>query len=537
MEMTDMLETDRKEHEVVDDANSKEVDEIKGHGSEPPSSTEKKSRRGWWIAGGVVVLIAAAAGIGLAMSGSNGSADAEEAVVANTAAVTQSNLIVTEELDGTLGYGTADPIVFRSSSDGVDTISVQASGTVTAVVEERTTIEFGDVLMEIDGNPVYILEGDIPAYRTFNSRTSDGADVQQLEQALFDLGYDPDEDMTIDEDMTSATVSAIELMQETLGYEETGSLSLGDVIFVTSPFYVAEVNVSVGDSVNPGTPVVATSSTIEGTVTSIATEGSILGQGDALFTVDGEPVALLIGDVPLYRSLAVGAEGADVEQLQVNLVALGFLSEDGNAAGTFDDTTFEALVDWQTSIGSTPDGVVNIGDVIFSADAIRVQENLVSVGDPVNNNTQIMTTSISETFVSVQLSTDDQDLVEVGDAVTVELPSGAEEPAIVTEIGSVVLATQQGATYFEMTVTLDNPEAAEGLDEAPVDVLVIGDRADDVTAVPVTALLALAEGGYAVEVVQADGTTALVGVSTGLFADGYVEVTGNVSEGMEVVIP
>ena len=46
----------------------------------------------------------------------------------------------------------------------------------------------------------------------------------------------------------------------------------------------------------------------------------------------------------------------------------------------------------------------------------------------------------------------------------------------------------------------------------------------------------LAAAGHEV-VAAADGTTALVGVSTGLFADGYVEVTGNVSEGMEVVIP
>ena len=108
---------------------------------------------------------------------------------------------------------------------------------------------------------------------------------------------------------------------------------------------------------------------------------------------------------------------------------------------------------------------------------------------------------------------------------------------MVTEIGSVVLANQQGATYFEMTVTLDDPEAAPGLDEAPVDVLVTGDRADDVLAVPVTALLALAEGGYAVEVV-ADGGVVLVAVDPGLFADGFVEVTStDLREGMQVVVP
>ena len=56
-------------------------------------------------------------------------------------------------------------------------------------------------------------------------------------------------------------------------------------------------------------------------------------------------------------------------------------------------------------------------------------------------------------------------------------------------------------------------------------------------AVPVNALLALAEGGYAVEV-ERDGRRALVGVETGLFADGQVEVSGQgLAAGDRVVVP
>jgi hypothetical protein len=59
-----------------------------------------------------------------------------------------------------------------------------------------------------------------------------------------------------------------------------------------------------------------------------------------------------------------------------------------------------------------------------------------------------------------------------------------------------------------------------------------------VLAVPVTALVALSEGGYAVEVQGADGTTRLIAVETGLFADGTVEVTGSGLEaGMLVIVP
>ncbi len=53
-------------------------------------------------------------------------------------------------------------------------------------------------------------------------------------------------------------------------------------------------------------------------------------------------------------------------------------------------------------------------------------------------------------------------------------------------------------------------------------------------------LLAVLEGGYAVEVVDASGATHLVGVETGIFQDGWVEVTapgGELSVGDEIVVP
>ena len=85
---------------------------------------------------------------------------------------------------------------------------------------------------------------------------------------------------------------------------------------------------------------------------------------------------------------------------------------------------------------------------------------------------------------------------------------------------------------------LDDPSLAGDLDEAPVEVLVVSDSVEGVMAVPVTALLALSEGGYAVEVGLADGSTALVAVEPGFFADGLVEVTSEqLQVGALVVIP
>jgi hypothetical protein len=88
-----------------------------------------------------------------------------------------------------------------------------------------------------------------------------------------------------------------------------------------------------------------------------------------------------------------------------------------------------------------------------------------------------------------------------------------------------------------VTVSLDRPGQASQWDSAPVDVGLQADSATDVLTVPVSALLALTEGGYAVEVVN-DGERQLVGVTTGLFAEGRVEITGSgITAGTVVVVP
>ena len=61
-------------------------------------------------------------------------------------------------------------------------------------------------------------------------------------------------------------------------------------------------------------------------------------------------------------------------------------------------------------------------------------------------------------------------------------------------------------------------------------------------------MIALAEGGYAVEIYNGDSETEVfsgesgvdstyVGVEIGVFTDGYVEIVGNISEGQLVIVP
>jgi len=89
-------------------------------------------------------------------------------------------------------------------------------------------------------------------------------------------------------------------------------------------------------------------------------------------------------------------------------------------------------------------------------------------------------------------------------------------------------------------VTPTDPAATGNLDQAPVTVSITTASVKDALVVPVDALLALAGGGYAVEVVSSSGLHSLVPVTLGLFddADGLVAVTGSgLAAGQHVVVP
>ena len=163
---------------------------------------------------------------------------------------------------------------------------------------------------------------------------------------------------------------------------------------------------------------------------------------------------------------------------------------------------------------------------------------LATPGSSVGPGTPVLATSSADTSVAVALPAEDQGILAAGDTVTVILPDNRRVPATVTEVGTVASQTQGGDATFEVTVLLDDPSAAAGLDEAPVDVEVVTDSRLDVLAVPVTALVALAEGGYAVEVEQPDGSVRVAAVEPGFYSSGLVEITsGAVNAGDRVVVP
>jgi hypothetical protein len=273
----------------------------------------------------------------------------------------------------------------------------------------------------------------------------------------------------------------------------------------------------------------------EGTVTALPEPGDVIEPGDVVAEVDGLPLIALEGAFPLWRTLGPGVEdGKDVLQLEYVLASLGYAQEyDVTVDDDWTSATTEAVEAFQDDHGQDDDGEIELGELVFIDGPVQVAEVTGVLGQPASE-AGIAVTSTDQS-VHVDLDTSDADLLAVGDRVAVELPTGREVTGRVTAIGSAQTDESSGTSTLPVTVTLsDAPQLADG---TPVDVDVEIAAAENVLAVPAEALLALAEGGYAVEVAGSAGTTHLVGVTVGVFADGMVEIEGDIQAGADVVVP
>jgi membrane fusion protein, multidrug efflux system len=168
--------------------------------------------------------------------------------------------------------------------------------------------------------------------------------------------------------------------------------------------------------------------------------------------------------------------------------------------------------------------------VVFLPEAARIAGHAARVGDVISG--PVLSYTGLDRLVTVQLRIADLTLAAAGGEVTITVPGQGVVTGEIANIGTVI---RDGAV--EVTVTIADQEALGSLTAAPVDVSFVSEARTDVLVVPVSALLALAEGGYGVEVVNGD-TTRIVPVRTGMFAAGRVEISGEeIAEGMAVGVP
>lgn len=276
---------------------------------------------------------------------------------------------------------------------------------------------------------------------------------------------------------------------------------------------------------------------LSGTVTRLPAIGATIKRGKALYHLDNDPVVLLYGSLPAYRDLSPGVEGADVKQFEKNLWALGY------RGFTVDDeytsATADAVDEWQDDLGLTETGTVELGRVIYQRGAVRVDTHTASDGGAVQPGGEILEITGTGRVATVELDMGDQRLAKKGAAVEVTLPDGKTVPGKISDVTSFVDTSDdpngEDTTKLRLTVTFG--KAPSGLAEASVTVAFSAAKRENVLTVPVNALLALAEGGYGLQLVDG-ATTRIVAVETGLFANGRVEVSGGgLTEGMTVGVP
>lgn len=305
-----------------------------------------------------------------------------------------------------------------------------------------------------------------------------------------------------------------------------------------------------------------------GIYTELPAAGRVISQGQALYRVNDSPVVLMYGSTPAYRSLSAGANGADVAELNADLVQLGYATSAqlSPTSAAFGSATATALEKLQGALGVTQNGTLVLGQAVFEPTAMRVMTLSAQLGGGAQAGQTVMQATSTTRQVQVALDASQQTNVAVGDKVTITLPDNRITPGIVSSVGTVATCpSSQGSggpssssaapgtdacssassgitstPTITVGITPSDPATTGTWDQAPVQVGITTASVPRALAVPVTALLAQSDGGYSVEVVGPGGTSHLVAVSLGLFDDaaGLVQVTSpRLAAGQKVVVP
>ena len=305
-----------------------------------------------------------------------------------------------------------------------------------------------------------------------------------------------------------------------------------------------------------------------GTYTKLPAVGQVISQGQVLYRVNDSPVVLLYGSTPAYRTLSAGATGADVAELNADLVALGYATSAqlSPTSASFGSATTTALEKLQAALGVTQNGTLTLGQAVFEPTAVRVTSAVSPARgqrpDRPDGDAGHLDHSPGAGGVG-RLATDRRGGRGQGDHHPAQQPDhprcrllggdgrhlpielrrrAGRDPAPPRRERTPARQAARGAATPTITVdvTPSDPAATGTWDQAPVQVGITTASVPNALVVPVTALLAQSGGGYAVEVVGAGASNHLVPVSLGLFddADGLVQVTGSgLAAGQEVVVP
>lgn len=521
------------------------------------------------LAAGAVAV--AGTGGGIALRAGTGHASAPGNAPTSTAPVIRTDLSTTQQVNGTLGYDGSYTVL-----DLVGTTASQRATTQAQLAQAQAQQAAGDqAAVDARGTSTAQTAADQALLDQYTAAVD--ADQRQL---AADQAQQSRDTAAQQADCTGTTPTAACTADRTAVTADTGRVSADLSTSAKDQQSVAQEQGKVAVDRAQGQQAVDAASaqaaqagaqagalqasgatTAPTTITWVPQIGDTVSAGQRLYALDGRPVVLLTGTTPILRQLGLGVpDGPDVAVLKQNLAALGF--NPGPINDHFDQATATAVRAWQASLGEPQDGVVRLGDVYAEPTAVRVTGVSVAAGSATNPGGTVLTGTSTTPVVTVPLSPAKEYLVHVGDQVMVDLPDGQTTTTGHVRTISTVAASsgsgssgsgsgasaaaqsqQQGQqalaanTTVAVTITLDNPAAVRVLDQAPVQVDITDQTVRGVLAVPVDALLALAGGGYGVQLVNG-GDSHPVAVQIGLFGNGLVQVSGpGVAAGATVEVP
>ncbi|HEY3941095.1 MAG TPA: HlyD family efflux transporter periplasmic adaptor subunit [Acidimicrobiales bacterium] len=213
---------------------------------------ERRRRRARWVIAVVVVLVVAWVSVALVDpfgAGPTSHPGIDSADPTSLSTVARQDLSSQAQVSATLGYA------------GSYSVVNQAPGTVTSLPALGQVVTQGQVLYEVDGRPVVVLYGSTPAYRSLSEGMS-GPDVAELRADLVALGYATSSELgPSSDDFSAETAAALEGLQAALGVTASGTLGLGQAVFVATALRVTSVSATLGGPAQAGQPVLAATST------------------------------------------------------------------------------------------------------------------------------------------------------------------------------------------------------------------------------------------------------------------------------------
>ena len=443
-------------------------------------------KRGRVVAGSLLGAGVVVAGGVVLLTGGGSSASGDSDVVATaTTKIERRDLVEQQSEDGSLAY--AEELA----------VMTPLSGTVTWLPEVGSTVQTNHRLFQVDGDDVYLMEGSVPAWRTLEAGIS-GPDVLQLQRALRRLGFDPDDELTLDGDFDWATTEAVQRWQDSKGLDETGTIDFGRIVFLPGPRRIQGTSVSVGDATSGGGPASGggsntTASYVPGSASFATVTDAVPTTTEPAPPTTTEPAPTTTTPPPTVTT----APPTTTEQPppttttpapptparpERRAVAKAPRVKDCGCRDIPRPTPSPPVGGGGARGGGAPGGGAVAGAAAAGGAGSSAGAAGAAGAGTTTAGSQIMTTTSRRKIVVVDLPTDKTDLAEQGAKVVVELPSGDDVEGRISDVGRVATVPQStgstggGATSSSadatvpVTIKLTGRSDASGLDQAPVQV-------------------------------------------------------------------